>query len=498
MKWLPNTPPTARLKNDVEKVLQGRKVKFEKGEEVKVLCQWYVRGKFKFDLIVEDIQGNRIDIPADMLESDSDLEKLKQFNPHWHYYVTEDLTPWKGKTIDKVIESWGDYTFCVKDSIYKWINVSYVFGIGRNHGVTLKVDKDGKVESAYNNFTSNLFGYLPFYATILGWNIYQPRQQLMVDSEDFRHGKIKEGTFWHDGVWMFLLYSLSVALVVAICIFLLSLLRMISNDFLITLAFIGGISITYIMGITFLEFCHGYWIILLPLYIMSSGIWIMLAMSITFIRCPKCKKFHLKHKRTVTGIKKYVICPIYSYPHNGGNRPDVEIQYEKVENILNTERCSSCGYSKSHRSENTVPLLKCPKCGNPISKCMRSNVSFDISDRSESNTYSYIVFDMTVSSRCTCGNFSFGPDLFKDLIVEKSRQARTSGGRRYAPITPDRDAIDRIRKDNHYYERHNCIHWNSWDNSCSADTNSISRGYCDANNCKNCSYFSPLHRDEFD
>ena len=498
MKWLPSNPPTARLKCDIEKVLNGKKVTFEAGEEVRVLCQWYVRGKFRYDMIVEDIHGNRMDVPFDMLETDSNLEGLKLLNPHWHYYVTEDLEPWKGKTIDKVVESWGDYTFCVKDSVYRWTNVSYVFGIGRCHGVTLKVGHDGKVASAYNDFTSNLFGYLPFYATILGWNIYQPQKQLLVDIDDFRHGEIKEGTFWYDGVWQYLLYSLPLVLVIAVCIALLSLLRMFSNDLLITIASIGSIAITYIMGITFLEFCHSYWIILLPIYVFSGLLWIAIAMSITFVRCPKCKTLHLRHKRTVIGVKKYRICPIYSYPRNGGSRPDVEIEYEKVEEILHTERCSSCGYSKSHKSENTVPLTMCPKCGNPISKCMHPSISFDIAERSESSTYSYMVFDMTLSSRCTCGKFSFGPYIFHDLKVDRSRQVRTSGGHRYVPVTPNKDVIEKTRQEKGYYQKYNCIHWESFDNTCDAYTSKIERGHCDCNNCRWCSQFSPRHRDEFD
>ena len=501
MKWIGDSLTTGQISEDITMNFYNQKVNFQKGEQVKILCHWFTHHKLDFDVLVEDAAGNRMPLPLHNLNLHSDLDNIGHFNPHWHYYVSEDPESWKGKTIEDVCQHWGEYTFSANDSIYSWSHITYVTGIGRTHGVTLITDADGIVKDTYNAQTSNLFGYLPFYSTILRMNIYQPRGSLMIDSTDFKKGRFLDGTFWHDGILMYALYSLAATTVLAILIFALSLLRFISNGFFQGLSFIAGCAITYVFGITFLEFCHSYWLLLFPLYLVSTCFWIALSgMLPLFWRCPKCKKHALQSKTKPTGVKSYRTNVTYSYPESGSNRPDVRIDFEKIEEMETTEKCKSCGYSETTKSNRTFPIYKCPKCDTPFTKGMHHDINYDIKDVINTPTHHSISFNLTVTSKCSCGRFSFGPNIYRNLLVERSKKVRTTRANKPINETPSRDAIDRKRRANGYYQKYNCMNYNSFDGSCRwiecrSDTDKI---FCDGNCCNKCSGFEPRNKDDYD
>lgn len=274
-----------------------------------------------------------------------------------HYLPYQSMV---GRTIQEVRNEWGEEL--LSDRSFKtdgfrraeFPQICQLNGDRYYHGVSLELDKNGIVTGqGMLHIQRNFFGKLPFYDTILSWNLLEyVRPPLYVDSQEEAREEIGiiwgtlKGTFW------FLLVNLPLIILAFVFITPSS-----KGWVAFGLFEIVHLPFVYVTSIIFLNEYHQSWIILLPIFLFIASApctAYALYLAEEAAKCPKCGANNWSSDATIRDNRR-------------------EIEYSPYPHI--TFGCDSHGQAYINNIERIrrwkvpmVEVLTCKKCGHVKNK----------------------------------------------------------------------------------------------------------------------------------
>lgn len=397
-------------------VFGDSKLMFKAGEKVKAL--FYIAEDFflsdrKTQLypVVENARGERYTLYINRDGNfDEFLKKpLKVLNPDFHYYVGGTFRQTKdfvyGSHINDVIKKWGEYTYMrkQKDGTYKYgfHHITYAQGISRTHCVYCITDADGYVVSSYaGEESSNLFGYLFFYADILSLNIFSLDEPAMYDNRnDYFDAMDNKAAV----ALNYILYSLIASFLSLLVLCAVARVRLFSNNVVLAIFYTVFIILQYVLLVALMEYYHSWWMLLL---IFLPGCQSLISKGCIEIagikyRCPECNRmnavcFDSRHTGDVC-LRSNIT---FGYPKRSGDIPTYRVTFTRAEEVEKEASCKYCSYVKYTTAEDNHIFTTCPNCGKPLRECA-------VGDDGEIGTVDFYNFKKTVNGQEVVLEFDF-------------------------------------------------------------------------------------------
>jgi hypothetical protein len=270
-------------------------------EQLRLFCE--ISG----GVLVEDTRGNRFIVDKDYIRYDDPIV-LKKFNPDYEFYVKKsEAALFHHMTMVDIIKKTGSYLCAnIQTGKYEFPQIVVMEGKTRHYGLTLFINSDGSVQTvAYGERTSsNWFGSLPFYSTIVSLNMItafsEPILETIPEPEPSRGiiGWLLVA-LWNivKFILFLLLYLLFAFLVFAVALiiilpmrhFLYSIKSMSAS--LIGLILYGtGIVLSYIVILAQVDGTHSIWLISLPINVLAAFEILIAYAEEDIHKCPKCRK----------------------------------------------------------------------------------------------------------------------------------------------------------------------------------------------------------------
>lgn len=279
-------------------------------------------GRYMNRWIVEDPDGNRMYIARPKkdtytltgpLDETSDGSR-REIKKSYHTYIKADAIDKIaiGKYISEFIDEYGDCTNANPSAGRYEFTYLYplVDGTRYESGLLLNTDSEGKIVSsgAVNpkNTSKNFFNYLPFFDTIVSWNLVSLfsgglYEDIDPETEDNDEGFVSMILGW---IWGVLLWFIKLALLLLIIglVFILPTMAVCSltgpmiHIKSISDQVIGGINaffavpLLYILLISFTDAFHEVWIVALPIFLLMAVTALTMTVSQTIgRRCSQCR-----------------------------------------------------------------------------------------------------------------------------------------------------------------------------------------------------------------
>ncbi|MDE7125639.1 MAG: hypothetical protein K2O12_04075, partial [Muribaculaceae bacterium] len=274
-----------------------------------------VLGKFGNQCLLEDsATGTRFATIAPKKDTYTTAGNPDILNRHINssfctYVKTDDVKDiFIGRNIKDVVAEIGDYTEANPASGYYFFKylVPITGRIRHESGTVFRTDASGKIiasdELSAEETSSNLFGYLPFYSSIVSWNILNHGVDNLISIAE---PEVEKGFFamilgW---IWGFIwsLVKLAIMLVIIALIFILPAtailavtgpmvrIKTISTTTINYINFIFAAPIEYILFISFTDYFHESWWVAGPIFFLFTlcAFGAINAMTVNR-RCVKC------------------------------------------------------------------------------------------------------------------------------------------------------------------------------------------------------------------
>ncbi len=421
------------------------------GEKVKALF-YIVDNNRRYDHrllpVVENSRGERY---ALYVEDSDDFDKillkpLKVLNPEFHHYVggtfrqTDNFV--YGLHISDVVKKWGEYTYMQKqkDGTYQYgfSHITRAQGISRSHTFYCNTDANGYVVTTQDGHeSSNLFGYLFFYADILSLNIFSSYEPVMYDNKDEYLDSVDKSK--ETVAFVYIAYSLIAALLASLILCAVARIKMLSNNAVLAIFYTVFIILQYILLVALLEYYHGWWVLLL---MFLPGLQLMFVAKICEdgaeikYRCPLCHRMNaVSYKSQHTGENKYLKGNItFGYPKYTGGLPTYSVKFTRGEEKETNASCKYCSYVKLTYADDERLVTTCPDCGKPLRECA-IGADGEIGTVDFYNLKSYVSgdtavleFDCTYKAQCSNCKWTYQMDE-RHFDVEKRISPRTSNRR---------------------------------------------------------------------
>lgn len=315
-------------------------------------------GHYNNGFLVEDAEGRRFRInlkPENYTTDGTGNAANRYFNSQYHFYVkaSDPEKVFVGKNINEIIKKYGDYTFGDPAAGYYAFRylTPLVNGVRNEHGVAFITDSEGTITASQlltpEYPTSNFFKILPFYDTILSWNLARGFNSLYSD-ESAEPEKESRGFFgtifgwiWSVIVWLF---NFAILIVLLMAIFFVPPMaiaaitgpmihfRHISSVKIDLINVILSVPLEYIIFITLIDYFHQLWLVALPFFafLAIAAVWIPSNLT-TGRRCSECSAVDtLKHTTT---------------------KLDERVRYEYEDRVHESDKLKYKGYSLKRGQE---------------------------------------------------------------------------------------------------------------------------------------------------
>ena len=360
------------------------------------------------NFLLEDEQGVRMVMPVPSADSYSLSGSKVGMNRHieWtfdSYMKADDPDAIAvGQNIDDFIKERGDFTEgnpLVGYYEFKYI-VPVINGVRYESGIALHTDENGVITSGEvinkDHTSSNLFTALPFFDTIVSWNLvthgvnklYDDYEVSSADNEKKGFLSLIMGWIWDFIVWILKLGLLIVILAVVFIVPAMAIcsvtgpmiyIKSIPTSAINVINLLFAIPVLYITLLSMTDYFHSIWWIMFPIFVafVVSACSAVLS-STSGRRCPKCravdsiKSNHTKLDTRVSTEYETVDHESDTLKHKGynvtkGREEWTQDTYSKLYRITTTEtdwrvdwHCEACGdsgtstYTKTDKKRELV------------------------------------------------------------------------------------------------------------------------------------------------
>ncbi|MDE6693141.1 MAG: DUF2339 domain-containing protein, partial [Muribaculaceae bacterium] len=297
---------------------------------------------------------------------------VKSINTSFRHYDRTNISDLIGKTVEAIVEQWGDYTYKVPAEdedgtvsyVYPYIkllqNSSYY------EGVMLDIGTEGLVTDVrpLRGVHRNAFGHLPFYEKILSMNIMEwIMPGLWIDINEDTPSR---------GVFFSIIYSLLLYGIVVVALCLICWLLYFPVEWWLTsvrlyagiLIFAGAFCVEYIVMISILDYYSASWWVTVLFMLVWSAMPLQVITLSAREFCPDCKSSSWgEEEKKITRVElpkmSFDLKWEGSYPKLvPASSADVEVSYHTE------KRCNKCGHIRESNYTTTTNRDRsiCPRC----------------------------------------------------------------------------------------------------------------------------------------